>query len=171
VLSCKGQEILFFSKGSRPAWEANQTSQYKGTGALSTGVKRRACGGNHSPPSIPKLRMCVAESRLLSMPSWFSQGETSPFVFSFHLYVQYSSREDVTRREPDAVMLLAQTFTFCLYLTTHRWYSFWHVSCLLFTLKQNSILGYPVLIWLQFCPAGFGIWMSIILSEEKVFLK
>jgi len=81
LFSCKGQEIVLFSNGSRPAWGSNQTSQYKGTGALSTGVNLRACGGNHSPPFIPKLRMWVAESRLVPMPSWLSQGKLHLCVF------------------------------------------------------------------------------------------
>jgi len=112
--SCKLQENFLFSKGSRPDTGANQTTKCKGTGALSMGVMCRACGGEHSSPFIPKLRMCVAESCLLPTPSWLSQGKTSPFVFSFHLYVQYSSREDMTRHETDGHVLLAQTFTLCL---------------------------------------------------------
>ena len=80
-LPCKVQESFLFSKGSRPDLGTNQTSQCKGTEALSTGIKRRACGGDQSPPFIPKLRMCVAESRLLQMPSWPSQWKLHPLCF------------------------------------------------------------------------------------------
>jgi hypothetical protein len=98
VFEFKDRRIVFYflvrdkrfflsSKGSRPAWGTNQTSQHNGTGALSTGVKLRACGGDHSPPFIPKLRMCVAESRLLPVPLWLSLGKLhllcSPFVFMY----------------------------------------------------------------------------------------
>ena len=91
-LPCNVQESLLFSKVSRTNMGANQTSQCKGTGALSTGVKRRACGGDHSPPFIPKLRMCVAESRLLPMASWLSQGKLHllcfPFIFMYNTVLE-----------------------------------------------------------------------------------
>jgi hypothetical protein len=97
------------------AWGLIRPLNKRAQRALSVGVKRWACGGDHSPPFVPKLRKFVAVSRLLPYAFMACTGETKPFVLSFHLYVQYCSREDVTKHEPDGHVLLAQTFTLYLY--------------------------------------------------------